>query len=70
MTGIAVADNNDALVGTAVACGRPTTHRIELATSHTAAVTFHNVAVELKHGSTLATIEFIRAINLEGEACS
>ena len=69
-TGIAVADNGDALGGTAVACGKLTTHRIGLTTSHIAAVTFRNVAVELTHGFTLATIEFIRAINLEGEACS
>ena len=71
MTGIAVADNSDALGGTAVAYGKPTTHRIELVASHSTAVTFDSDVVKSNHGYTLATtVESTRAINLEGEACS
>ena len=64
MTSIAVADDSDALGGTAVASGKLATRRIELVASHSNAVTFDNVAVEPIHGSTLAKVEFIRTINL------
>ena len=70
MTRIAVADDSDALGGTAVAYGKPTTRRIELVASHNTAVTFENVAVQPTHGLALAIVEFIRKINLKGEACS
>ena len=64
MTSIAVADDSDALGGTAVAPGKLATRRIELVASHSTAVTFDNVAVEPIHGFALAKVEFIRTINL------
>ena len=70
VTGIAGADNNVALGGTAVAYGMPAARRIKLVASHSTAVTFDSDAVKSNHGYTLATVEFIRTINLKGEACS
>ena len=70
VTSIAVADISDALGGTAVAYGKPTTHRIELVASQSTAITFDNVVAEPTHGSRLAAIQFIREIIQEGEAYS